>query len=226
MIYAKIYLDKNKGRKDMLVFEATQTKSIYCQISWHISIAGAKYIAISPEAKSLFRARLEDMSSFDVKKYDGDFEMFDRDGGVFVFRPNEHGQMRRELLADERFTLCAEHGFAPQILDYMVPCDNDTLKSLDITTPIDETPMLEAYYTAKRALGEELGCDPDTISRTPFKFLTEEQKQRIKKEYHTDCDHFDSCDWHYHGDFIYDKIICGLMERFHKNYAEIELMIK
>lgn len=166
------------------------------------------------------------MSSFDPKKYDGDFEMFDWDGGVFAFRPNEPGQTRRELLADERFTLYVEHGFAPEILEYMIPCDNETLKSLDLASPVDETPMLEAYYTAKRAGGEELGCDPDTIRRTPLAFMTEEQKQKIKREYHTDCDRFDSNDWHYHGDYIYDKIISGLMERFRKNYAEIESLIR
>lgn len=59
MIYAKIYLDKSENGTDLLVFESTKTKSIYCQISWHISIVGAKYIAISPEAKSLFRQGLK-----------------------------------------------------------------------------------------------------------------------------------------------------------------------
>ena len=36
---------------------------------------------------------------------------------------------------------------------------------------------------------------------------------------------YDSNEWHYHGDFIYDKIIGELMECFSKTYYEIKGII-
>ena len=69
------------------------------------------------------------------------------------------------------------------------------------------------------------GCDVESIKRTPYAYMTEEQRTVIKREYHTDCAHYDSHDWHYHGDFIYDKIITGLSERCRKTYCEIEQII-
>ena len=65
----------------------------------------------------------------------------------------------------------------------MIPCDNDFLKSLDLTERIDENTLWERYYSAMKARGEKPACDTETIKKTPPFFLTEEQKEVIRADY-------------------------------------------
>ena len=101
-------------------------------------------------------------------------------------------------------------------LEYMTPCENEMLKGLDITEPIDETVPLDAYYGAMRARGEEPACDEDTIRKTPLRYLTEAQKEVIRAEYKKMINRYDSQEWHYNGDFLDDKIKGELIEKYHK----------
>ena len=108
----------------------------------------------------------------------------------------------------------------------MTPAKNDLLREMDMKAPCTRKELLDLYYAERRERGEETGCDIETIRRTPLAYLTEEQRAVIKREYHTDCDHYDSQDWHYHGDFIYEKIVSELGARFRKSYGEIEAIIR
>lgn len=251
MINLKIYLDTDPVKGEVIIFEAAGKESTHLSLAKNIydksgklryvdhltTVFYAGNIAISPEAKSAFMARLDDKDSFDVIRYGcGDFQMFGCkretyggfDPGRFCFRPDEgeHYPRRRTLGINEHFVISIEGGISLTVFDYMTEADNELLKSLDLSEPIDDSVIHQKRLDDLRARGEEPPVTVEAIRKTPLRFLTDAQKKKIKWEYHNDCDHYDSQDWHDHGDFIYDKIIFDLAERFNKSFTEIEAIIK
>ncbi|MBR2651183.1 MAG: hypothetical protein IKD45_05935 [Clostridia bacterium] len=240
MIYIKIYLDKDEGGEDMLVFDSAKedsgddfftvagSKTGYDNYPYYqnmTTVIGVEQVAISPEAKAFLISLLNDggvceethiFRKCDItllgccKSQHGGW-----DSGTFAFAPEDarNGITSRKLRKGEHF-LASFTSTEP--LEYMTPCENEMLKGLDITEPIDETVPLDAYYGAMRARGEEPACDEDTIRKTPLRYLTEAQKEVIRAEYKKMINRYDSQEWHYNGDFLDDKIKGELIEKYHK----------
>jgi len=251
MINLKIYLDTDPVKGEVIIFEAAGKESTHLSLAKNIydksgrlryaepltTVIYAGNIAISPEARAAFMARFNDKTSYDVIRYgDGDFQMSGCqrethggfDPGRFAFRPDEgeHYPRRRSLGINERFVLSVDGGLSFSVFDYMTEADNELLKNLDLSEPLDDSVIHQKRLDDLRAKGEEPPVTVEAIRKTPLRFLTDAQKAKIKREYHNDCDRYDSQDWHYHGDFIYDKIVSDLAERFNKSFIEIEAIIK
>ena len=244
MIYIKIYLDKDENGEDMLVFDSVKRDDekafftvagkkepflFYDEPIPHFEnktkVIGVEQVAISPEAKAFFLELLNDESTHTQMPYrqNGNFEMsgcyrtqYGWDSGQFSFRPPQidEGNTKKTLRRGEHFTV--DCFFSKEPLEYMTLCLNEDLQNLDLSSPADEAPLLDSYYTTMREKGEELSCDVDTIRRTPVRYLTDEQKDVIKKDYRERINRYDSQEWHDHGDFLDDKIIGELLEKYLK----------
>jgi len=226
MIYAKIYLDLQEDGREAFVFEATPKSDLaYCNVNdFFVTVFGVEGVAISLEARDLLLARFRDKTSYTPKRFWGDVGI-SKDHFSFKHCEKNGGCPRLVLPTDAHFTVCVDRGISPEGFSYMTIADNGYLKALSLETPMERRVLLDRYYGEKRERGEELGCDVETIRQTPLDFMTQEQKAVIKKDYKTDCDGFDDNDWHYHGDFIYDKIITGLAEKYRKTFVEIKSII-
>ncbi|MBR3863176.1 MAG: hypothetical protein IKM42_05930 [Clostridia bacterium] len=238
MIYIKIYLDKDENGEDILVFDSVKQNlpdyhSFTVAGKKHMtfpleydhfvkmtSVIGVDQVAISPEAKEFFLSLLKDESTHEEMPYGqrGDFAM---DSGRFAYCPPEikNGDTRKILRRTDRFTV--ECIFSQDPLDYMTRCLNETLKSLDLTAPADEKPLLDAYYAEMRARGEELGCDVDTIRKTPLRYLTEAQKEVIRAEYRGLASRYDKQEWNERRDYdhaamLEDKISEVIIKKYGK----------
>ena len=226
MLYGKIYLDTIDGREALifasLIVPSDEAPRAEC----------VDYIAISPEAREVFAARLRrDCPTLKLERYRGDLELYrgaEWEHGYFSFKEenSKDGIKTRALFEKDPLSLCVAHGSFREALGYMVPCDNEALKAMDLREHIDENALWSTYFTEKRARGEELGCDPATIKRTPLAFFTEEQKATVKADYHHHCGRYDSQEWHYHGDFIEDKIVDELMVTYGKSDAAIRALCR
>ena len=238
MIYIKIYLDKDENGEDILVFDSVKQNlpdyhSFTVAGKKHMtfpleydhfvkmtSVIGVDQVAISPEAKEFFLSLLNDESTHEEMPYGqrGDFAL---DSGKFAYCPPEikNGDTRKILRRTDRFTV--ECIFSQESLDYMTRCLNETLKSLDLTAPADEKPLLDAYYAEMRARGEELGCDVDTIRKTPLRYLTEAQKEVIRAEYRGLASGYDKQEWNERRDYdhaamLEDKISEVIIKKYGK----------
>jgi len=238
MIYIKIYLDKDENGEDILVFDSVKQnlpdyhfftvagkKHMTFPLEYDhfvkmTSVIGVDQVAISPEAKEFFLSLLKDESTHEEMPYGqrGDFAM---DSGRFAYCPPEikNGDTRKILRRTDRFTV--ECIFSQDPLDYMTRCLNETLKSLDLTAPADEKPLLGAYYAEMRATGEELGCDVDTIRKTPLRYLTEAQKEVIRAEYRGLASRYDKQEWNERRDYdhaamLEDKISEVIIKKYGK----------
>ena len=162
MIYAKIYTDREENGRPLLVFEAAKredrnelylshAKNVYDKqgrlrfSSPRTCVFGACLVAISPEAKALFGARLADRASCSLSRDGGDFELrgcHDDDSGykngMFAFLPDGDGdgKTKRVLRDGERFTVFDGVEFAPEILDSMTLCDNERLRTWALDAPV------------------------------------------------------------------------------------------
>lgn len=250
MIYIKIYLDKDENGDDMLVFDSAKHDDekafftvagekepflFYDEPIPHFEnstkVIGVEQVAISPEAKELFTEMLNDESTHKKMPYghSSDFAMlgcynteYGWDSGKFAYHPQEiqNGDTRKTLRRTDRFTV--EYVFSQEPLDYMMPCLNEMLKSLDLTAPADEKPLLDAYYSEMRARGEELGCDVDTIHKTPLRYLTEEQKEVIRAEYRRMVAAYDSQEWNESRDYDHAAMLeAKIGEAIIKKYGKI-----
>ncbi len=244
MIYIKIYLDKDENGEDMLVFDSAKEDSNYIftvagkkeyrdfngdrhvRADYHTKVNGVEKVAISPEAKSLFIEMLNDKNVC-IREYSSfrDFEFvgysrgqYGWDSGSFAYFPSniKNGDTKRTLRRGESFTVgCADKS----ALEYMTPGDNEMLQSLDL--PADETPLLDAYYAKMRARGEELGCDVDTIRKTPLRYLTEAQREVIRAEYRGLASSYDKQEWNESRDYDHtamfeDQIRSAIMQKYGK----------
>ncbi|MBQ8356601.1 MAG: hypothetical protein IJX39_02210 [Clostridia bacterium] len=246
MIYIKIYLDKDENGEDMLVFDSAKEDGdshsffkVACKkhftfpIEYDLfenmtSVIGVEQVAISAEAKAFFLSLLEDNNFCQKMSYgnDSDFEMhgccqsrYGWESGDFAFCPPKinAGETRKTLRAGENFTI--DWIFSTTPLEYMTPCDNEILKSLDL--PADEKPLLDAYYAKMRERGEELGCDEDTIRKTPLRYLTEDQKEVLRAEYRRLASSYDKQEWNESRDYdhaamLEDKIREAIIKKYGK----------
>ena len=225
MIYAKIYLDTDENGREMFVFEATPVSDHICNVSFRVRIVGAESVAISPEAKDKLLKRLNDRGSLDLIYYGGDVE-FDGPGyGVFSFRPDKGEICKKTIGVDARFSVCTKNGVSREMLEYMLLVDNEVLKTLDLTTPVDEAKNLSYYYERK---GKEDGgapCDEMTIRKTPIEFMTKEQKNIVREEYSNSCAQYSDTEWHIRGEYIEEKILEEVMKKFRKSLSEIRQIL-
>lgn len=252
MIYIKIYLDQDENGEDMLVFDSVKHDDEKNRLFFHVAgekektyssgrtrtwfdydtkVIGVEQVAISPEAKELFIEMLNDKDLCKYNMYFSDFELrgyslgqYGWDTGIFAFTPNDikSGDTVRTLRRGEHFT--AKFGNAEDEFEYMIICDNEALKNLALDEPADETELLDRYYAEMRAKYGEPACDADTICKTPFKYLTDAQKNVIKEDYLRMVNSYDSNDWHYHGDFLDDKIMGELISKYFKSVKEIDII--
>ena len=251
MIYIKIYLDKDENGEDMLVFDSVKhddkkafftvagEKEKFSYLSqdfpwfdYKTKVIGVEQVAISPEAKELFLEMLNDESVCKHDLYSPHFDIrgyrqgqYGWDTGMFAFVPDNiaNGGTKRTLRRGENFT--RSYGDEKNAFEYMVTCDNEVLKNLALDEPADETSLLDAYYAAKTAKGEELACDADTICKTPFRYLTEAQKELIKNDYRRMVDCYDAQEWHDNGEFLDDKIMSELAMKYFKSIGALNIII-
>ena len=240
MIYIKIYLDQDENGEDMLVFDSVKQDDekafftvagkkenfsfggkTYPWFDYKTKVIGVEQVAISPEAKELFTEMLNDESLCRFNPYSPDFEIlgchqsqYGWNTGMFAFVPEniENNGTTRTLRRGKPFT--AKFGDAKSEFEYMVICDNETLKSLDLAEPAEKKTFLDAYYAAMRAKGEELSCDIETIRKTPVDYMTEAQKDVIRADYRRMINSYDSQEWHDNGDFLDDKIESEIIQKY------------
>ena len=191
----------------------------YTYFEGKTKVIGVKPVAISPEAKEFFLSLLKDESTHEEMPYRhrGDFAM---DSGIFAYCPPgiKNGDTRKILRRTDHFTV--ECLFSQEPLDYMTRCLNETLKSLDL--PADETPLLDAYYAEMRARGEELGCDVDTIRKTPLRYLTEAQREVIRAEYRELASRYDKQEWNESRDYDHAAMLeAKISEVIIKKYGKV-----
>ena len=241
MIYIKSYLDKDENGEDMLVFDSVKhdDKKAFFTVAgekektyssgrtrtwfdYDTKVIGVEQVAISPEAKELFIEMLNDNDLCKFNMHFVDFELcgyslgqYGWNTGIFSFTPNDikSGDTVRTLRRGEHFT--AKFGNAEDAFEYMIICDNEALKNLALDEPADETELLDRYYAEMRAKYGEPACDADTICKTPFKYLTEAQKNVIREDYRRMVNSYDSQEWHDNGDFLDDKIYTEIIQKYH-----------
>lgn len=254
MIYAKIYLDKDSDGTDVLVFDSYNgdesayiTKAgkrpdffaTHYYVTPRTTIHGLSSVAISPEAREIFGARIEDTDSYDTAYYVGDFDLSLVSGGIFAFMPDDIKKAKddynsipsseecgtaRRLRADEKFVFCTKYGDPrKEHLSRMIEAENVFLKEMDLSTPVDEDILYDMYFTKKRAAEGEPPYDAETIRNTPAKYLTEAQRTVIRAEYKSYLNRYNSQEWHDNGDYIYAEIIIPhLMNEYCKSCKDIE----
>lgn len=157
MIYAKIYLDHIEDNIYIVVECATKNiDEKYCLLKGeHLTQYGDSYeinktrikhinaVAISIEAREMFHRLL----AFDYEnKINGmfidDFSFFNykvRDGydGEFAFKPDKGSVSKRVFNVKEQIII--DHSILDEdTLELMQVYDNEVLKELDITQPVDE----------------------------------------------------------------------------------------
>ena len=221
MLYAKIYLDKDKDGQDMLVFTSLSAKGIEANRACMVD-----YIAISPEAKAYFLTRLGRADRV-MSRYSGDFELFGEDDSWehgyfhFVSHDEKNGLQYRTLRDDAPLLVRLTNGCRRAVLDYMIPCENEQLKTLDLAQEIDEGTLWQRHFTAMRERGEEPACDVETVAKTPTAFLTEAQREVIRRDYRARCEEVGEYHLCRNTEAALDLIIGELMKRYKKNGAEI-----
>ncbi len=224
MLYGKIYLDKDTDGRDMLVFVSLCAEGIE-----QFRACSVDGIAISPEARVVLLARLNSPDRR-LSRIFGDFEFFaydDSDHGSVCFKEDtvEDGKRIRTLRESDPFSVKVGRGCRRSVLEYMIPCDNELLRELDLGKSIDENTLWERYYAAMRERGEEPGCDVESIKKTPPSFLTEAQKEIIRGDYQARCGEFNDYHRINNPDAVYDFVIDKLMRIYSKSAAVIESIV-
>lgn len=226
MLYGKIYLDKDEGGQDMLVFAALAAEG--AEASRALSV---DYTAISPEAKTLLLARIN-RSDRVLSRYSGDFEFYSEedswDHGYYRFVAHDEvdGVRYRTLRDGDPFLLILlKGGCRRAVLDYMVPCENETLKRLDLKGRLDEGELWARHFAAMRARGEEPAADTDTIRRTPTAFLTTAQREVIRREYEEKCEEIGEYHLHKNTEEANDLIVGELMRLYMKCGPDISAIV-
>ena len=243
MIYVKIYCDRDENGEDMLVFDSAKEDNKYdFQVAGlkkqqgyggydlfirKTQVGGVNRVAISPEAKALFLEMIgSEACTTAWPVADFYFDYYCRgerglDEGSFSFVPLnvKQGDTSRRLRRGESFTVDDKVG--EDYFDYMIPCENEMLKGLDITEPVDEHVLLDVYYRTARERGEELGCDVETIRRTPIEYLTEEQREVIRAEYRALAAGYSAQEWNEtrdydHAAMLEDTIWEAVMKKYWK----------
>lgn len=237
MLYSKIYLDKDEDGGDLLVFDSVKEehrskitlsgkKKGYGGYEYYdrfIKIYDSRNVAISREAKEKLLYKINNESK--ASRFNGNFKFY-KESIFYSPNPLVEGQTKCVLAQGELLEVEVGDGISLECIERMIFLENETLIKLDISAPVDETQLLNDYYNNRRERGLDVACDAETIRYLPMQYLTVEQRAFIKTYYKNFCDGYDSNDWHYHGDFIYDKIIGEMAKHFSKCYSEIEQIIK
>ena len=223
MLYGKIYLDRDDSGRDLLVFVSLAAESpIERQATECVD-----YIAISPEAKELLLAKIN-APERKLSRLFGDFLLYGNDGwehGYFSFRERsvEGGQRYRTLGIDEPISLkLRDHGCRRAVLEYMIPCDNELLKSLDLGESIDENTLWDRHFAAMRERGELLSADTATIKKTPLAYLTGEQKELIRRDFEHRFNSYDAYHRINSTDEVMALVVAELTLNYSKSPSEIE----
>ena len=226
MLYGKIYLDKDKGGQEMLAFAALAVKGAEESRAFSVD-----HIAISPEARAALLARIN-RSDRVVSRYSGDFELYGDDDSWehgsfrFVAHDERDGVRYRTLRdSDPLLLMLSKGGCRRAVLDYMVPCENETLKRLDLTERLDEGELWARHFAAMRARGEEPAADTDTIRRTPTAFLTDAQREVIRREYDERCEEVGDYHMHKNTEAATDLVVGELMKLYRKSGPDISAIV-
>ena len=221
MLCGKIYIDTDTDGQEMLVFES---------IAEEKDPIAVDRIAISPEAHEEFNLRFQRPDRF-LDRFLGEFELFGYEDswepGFFHFKTKveENGLRRRTLRQTDPLRVRVVRGCRRAVLGYMIPCENELLKELDLSSGIDEGVLWERYFTAARARGEMLACDADTIKRIPAAYLTEAQRNEVKQRYLARCEEFGDYHLHHHGDEVDAIVISELQKIYLKSGFDIRRII-
>ena len=161
MIYAKIFVEKDKDGKDVLVFDSVKDdEENYIRVAglkqgkngplivFSTSVFDYNSVAISSEAKELFRKWLNELPPESKVRCAADFEF--RESGYFSFRTDAVKEAlakkrdfpvagkcdtRRRLREGDKFRLTVGEGSYRQGLDKMIEASNNILARLDISAP-------------------------------------------------------------------------------------------
>ena len=157
MIYAKLYLDING---DLIIDSVKEDVKGYIEICQKRLRPDGSYIIVpmtevkpstnvvcSPEAKhrlqSLFDPKNKNLI---VSKFDGEFALFRsckplwRDSGLrFCFRPNRLGETKKTIKPNSTVMLNVGYGLDLDVMDDFRIADNEFIKNLDISKPVDES---------------------------------------------------------------------------------------
>ena len=224
MLYGKIYLDKNESGKDTLNFV-----SLLSIVENKLTQSKVEFIAISPEAKTAFINMLNSDNKY-LSQLFGDFELLGDGGfghGYFTNKETkiENGLNYKTLTEGDLFRIKIINGYSRKVFDYMVPCDNETLKTLNLTENIDENLIWQKYYDNLSKNNVLIGNDVETIKKTPPNFLTNTQKEVIKSEYISRFNEFDVYHRNNNANEVDDIIINELAVTFLKGHAVIKSII-
>lgn len=154
MIYAKIYLEKT-DKESFLVFESCPIgDDIHCRLAGkytstygatttreRTTISPASSVAISPEAREQLFSMLNDKNDkISILGFFGDFE-FSKNNytnqTTFGFKP-DNIQPSKKLSVDQKFSICSKNGIDVSIINHMTLTDNEYLKNLNLSQPINE----------------------------------------------------------------------------------------
>lgn len=153
MIYAKIYLDKDKNQNDVVVFDSVKE-----DVANHVTLAKEGNIArertlvtptssivVSNEAMKVLKDAIDPLNdNLTVNPHSGDFEFYkmrkSSDNNLtacFSYKPDS-GKTSREFDPSSSFVICSTYDVDPAVLDAMIICDNEKIKNLNLTSPVDE----------------------------------------------------------------------------------------
>ena len=156
MIYAKIYLESNGDlvldsvKEDVEGFVDVCQKKVMPDGSRRIvpmtEIKPSTNVVCSPEAKRLFTSILDPRNpNLTVSRFDGELALFRnnaplyRDSGLrFCFRPDKLGETRKIIKPNGKVYLSVKFGADLDVLDDFRIVDNEFIKNLDISKPVDE----------------------------------------------------------------------------------------
>ena len=225
MLYGKIYLDKTENGQSALNFvslslskeDATDTTKV-------------EYIAISNEAKTAFINMLDGDNKY-LGGIFADFELYgDNSGcahGYFWFKEDkiENGLRFKTLNLNATLKIKTFKGLRRDVFNYMIPCDNEVLKTLDLNAKIDENALWQSYFNSLKEKGVTLTADVETIIKTPYNFLTNEQKTAIKNDYYDAFNSYDIYHQNNNAEEISEIIIGELITKYKKRKTEVEFII-
>lgn len=156
MIYAKIYLKTNG---DLVIDSVKEEVDGFIEVCRKEKRADGSYrivpmteikpstnVVCSNEAKQMLESLLEPQNpNLIVSRFDGELALFrnnsplSHDSGLrFCFRPDKLGETKKTIKPDGKIYLSAEFGVDLEVIDDFRIADNEFIKNLDISKPVDE----------------------------------------------------------------------------------------
>ena len=156
MIYAKIYIEANGDlvidsvKEDVAGWVDVCRKEKRADGTYRIvpmtEIKPSTNVLCSPEAKRMLENILEPLNpNLVVSRFDGELALFRNneplrlDSGLrFCFRPNKLGETKKTITCGGKVYLNVKYGFDLDVLDDFQIADNEFIKNLDISKPVDD----------------------------------------------------------------------------------------